>query len=52
MLEKDEKIYLIVLVTSAIILIFTTVYLSYRCPKCNETYSRKTDQPVIIYRVG
>ena len=50
--NKQEKIYLIGLVISAIILIFTTVYFTYNCPKCGETYNIKKDQSVIVYRIG
>ena len=52
MVEKNENIYLVILVISAIILIFTSIYLTYNCPKCGETYSRKQEQPVIVYKIG
>jgi predicted RNA-binding Zn-ribbon protein involved in translation (DUF1610 family) len=52
MLEKNEKVYLIVLVISVIILIFTALYFTFNCPGCGETYSRKHGKPVIVYRIG
>lgn len=54
MLEKKEKIYLIVLVISAIVLIFTAIYLSNRCPDCDKTYSgnKNPSQAVIVYKIG
>lgn len=52
MLEKNEKVYLIVLITSTIILIIMALYFTNNCPECEETYSRKNDRPVVIYRIG
>ena len=51
-MELNEKIYLIILVTSVITLIFTALFLTYNCPECNETFSRKHDQPIIVYKIG
>ena len=52
MLEQNEKVYLIILVTSAILLIFMALYFTNNCPDCDETYSRKHDRPVVVYRIG
>jgi hypothetical protein len=52
MLVKNEKVYLIVLVISAIIMIFTVLYFTYNCPGCEEIYSKKHNKPVIVYRIG
>jgi hypothetical protein len=52
MLEKNEKMYLIFLVASAIILIFLALYFTNNCPECEETYSRKNDRPIVVYRIG
>lgn len=55
MLEKNEKIYLIILVVSAIVLIFTSIYISNRCPDCDRTYavtSKNANQAIIVYRIG
>lgn len=49
MLDKKEKVYLIVLVISAIILIFVTLYFTYNCPK---TYSVTDRQPIVVYKIG
>lgn len=51
MLEKNEKVYLIILVTSVIILIFMALYFTNNCPKCDETYSIKDERPFIIYQI-
>ena len=50
--KKEEKIYLIVLVISAIIITFLIIYIWKNCPECNETYSKRSHKPVIIYKVG
>lgn len=52
MLEKNQKIYLIVLVTSALILICMALYFSTACPKCDETFSKTEPKTVIIYQIG
>lgn len=52
MLDQKEKVYLIVLVISAIILIFVTLYFTYNCPNCDETYSVKEKQPIVVYKIG
>lgn len=49
---KQEKVYLSALVLSAIILIFVIMFIWNNCPKCDETYSRKPTQPVIVYKIG
>lgn len=49
MLEHKEKVYLIILVLSAIILIFTALYLTNNYP---ETYSKKNNQPFIVYQIS
>jgi hypothetical protein len=50
--NKEEKIYLIVLVISAIIITFIIIYIWNKCPNCNETYSLKSNKPVIVYKLG
>jgi cell division protein FtsL len=52
MLEQNEKVYLIVIVTSAIILIFMALYFTNNCLDCDETYYRKDDRPIVVYRIG
>ena len=52
MLNKKEKFYLIILVISAILLIFTAIYLTNNCPECDKTYSRNDDKPIVVYRIG
>lgn len=55
MIDKKEKIYLITLISSCIILIFSIIFLTYRCPRCNEVYKikdkRNDVKPIIIYKV-
>lgn len=51
MLEKNEKIYLIILVMSVIILIFMSVYIRNKCSRCDETYNKKSNQPIIVYKL-
>ena len=54
MLEKKEKVYLIVLIVSAIVLIFTTIYITDRCPDCDKTYAKNKNpnQSIVVYRIG
>jgi cell division protein FtsL len=52
MLEKKEKVYLSVLIVSAILLIFTAIYISNRCPDCDKTYSKNPNQSIVVYRIG
>ena len=52
MLEKNQKVYLIFLVTSALILIFTALYFTNRCPKCAETFSKDEQKSVIVYQIS
>lgn len=52
MLEKNQKIYLIILVTSALILIFMALYFTNTCPKCAETFSKNEPKSVIVYQIG
>lgn len=53
MLDRYEKIYLVVLVISTIILIFTVLYFTNKCP---ETYSpkssKKPERPLIVYKIN
>ena len=49
---EKEKIYLLVLLVSIIILIFVIIYLRNNCPECRQTYSPKPEQPVVVYRIG
>lgn len=56
MIDKKEKIYLITLISSCIILIFSIIFLTYRCPNCNEVYkindkNNKEIKSIIIYKV-
>jgi len=51
MLQKNEKVYLIILVSSAIILIFTALYFTNKCPKCDETYKATKETSVIVYKI-
>ena len=52
MLDKSEKIYVIIQVTAIIILICTTMYFTFYCPKC-EAFSAKRDinRPIIVYQL-
>lgn len=50
--SKQERVYLISLVSSAIILIFIILYLWNNCPKCDETFSKNRNKPIIIYKIG
>ncbi len=52
MLEKSEKIYIIIGVISVIILICITLYFTFYCPKC-EVFSPKRDinRPVVVYQI-
>ena len=52
MWEKKEKIALIVFVLGAMALIFTIMYITFNCPRCNETYNKNKNQPVIVYKIG
>ena len=54
MLEKNEKVYLSILVISTIVLIFTAIYISNRCPDCDKTYSKNKNpnQSIVVYRIG
>ena len=52
MLENNEKVYLIILVISTIVLIFTALYFTNNCPECGQTYSSKSSKPVIVYKIG
>jgi hypothetical protein len=52
MLQKKEKVYLIGLIISTIFLIFMALYFTNNCPECEETYSRKNDRPIVVYRIG
>ena len=57
MIDKKEKIYIISLISSSIILIFSIIFLTYRCPNCNDVYkiytknNQKEIKPIIIYKV-
>ena len=51
MLEKNEKIFLIILVVSSIILIFMALYFTNICPNCDEIYSNKEPKSVIVYQI-
>lgn len=51
MLEKNEKIYLIILVISMIFLIFTILYFTNNCPNY-EIYSNKNNKPIIVYKIN
>ena len=52
MLEKKEKIYIIIQVIAIIILICTTLHLTSYCPKC-EIFSpdRNINRPIIVYKL-
>lgn len=52
MLEKKEKVYLIILVISMIILIFTALYFNNNCYDYDETYSNKNNKPIIVYKIS
>lgn len=52
MLEKNEKVYLIILVISMIILIFTALYFTNNCPDCDETYYNKNNKQIIVYKIS
>ena len=52
MLEKNEKVYLIILVISTIVLIFSALYFTNNCPKCDETYAATKATPVVVYKIG
>ena len=52
MLNENEKIYIIILVISSILLIFTAIYLTNNCPECEKNYSRKDERPIVVYRIG
>ena len=43
-----EKIYIVSLVFTIVILIFVLIFLTYRCPNCKKTYEKDRDK-VIIY---
>jgi len=51
MLDKTEKVYLVILVTSVIILIFTALYITNNCPECDRLCSKKDEQPIIVYQI-
>ena len=51
MLEKNEKVYLSILVISVIFLIFTILYFTDTCPEYNEIYSNKNNKPIIVYKI-
>ena len=52
MLEKQEKVYIIILVTSVITLIFSTLFITFHCPKCDVFSSdRNINRPVIVYKL-
>ena len=51
MLENNEKIFLIILVISSIILIFMALYFTNSCPNCDETYSKNKPKSIIVYQI-
>lgn len=53
MLQKHEKIYLIVLTISVIILVFCTLHLRNYCSECSEVFNQpKTkNNPIIVYTI-
>ena len=52
MLQKNERRYLIFLIVMVIILIFSTIYITFNCPTCNDIFSNKYKSPVIVYKLG
>ena len=48
MLEKEEKIYLVILIISTLILVYYTIYL-FNNPE--DKYKKCKERPIIVYKI-